>query len=105
MRDYQLISPSLEGILSHHSVIYEGIKRPVEILRAMDGPAKRLTYSERDDLILRDYFHDLHEIFLKKFSSFILDASPIPEETLKLQAMLQEIIKVKTLIARSHVVV
>ena len=104
MRDYQLISPSLEGILSHQSVVYEGVKRPVEILRALDGPAKHLTYTENEQAILKDYFHDIHEIFLKKFSSYILDACPTPDETLKLQAMLQEIIKVKTLISRSHVI-
>ena len=104
MRDYQLISPSLEGILSHHSVVYEGINRPNDILRALDGPAKKTTYTERENKILQEYFHDVHEVFLKKFSHFILDVSPSNDEIIKLQAMFQEIIKVKTLLSRPHVI-
>ncbi len=108
MRDYQLISPSLEGILSHSSVVYEGVHRPVEIMRVLDGPAskgaakkgKGCTEEERN--ILEQYFQDLYGVFLKKFSVFALEAGYVSEETLKLQAMLQEMIKVKRLLAKER---
>ncbi|MES2216144.1 MAG: hypothetical protein V4481_02515 [Patescibacteria group bacterium] len=106
MRDYQLISPSLEGILSHSSVVYEGVNRPVEIMRVLDGPAtkglgkKGKGCSEEERKILEQYFQDLYGVFLKKFSVFALESQFISEETLKLQAMLQEMVNVKRLLAK-----
>ena len=103
MRDYQLISPSLDGILNHYSVVYEGVKRPVEVLRALDGPARRESrepYTEKERKVLEEYFHDIHGIFLKNFSSFIIDTPTDSSDTIKLQALLQELIKVKKLIER-----
>lgn len=105
MRDYQIISPSLEGILSHHSIVYEGINRPVEVLRALDGPAKRLhgqAYTEKEQKILHEYFQDIHGVFMKKFSDFVLDAELNPEYVLKLQALLHELIKIKKLIIQGR---
>jgi hypothetical protein len=105
MRDYQLISPSLEGVLRHDSVVYEGIKRPEELLRIMDGPAtkgpqnpdERHGYSETDQKIIEQYFHDIYGIFMKNLSHFVLDSDIREEEVLKLQAFLQELIKIKKL--------
>ena len=103
MREYQLISPSLEGIISHHSVMYEGIRRPVEVFRALDNPARRDSrepYTEQEQKILSDYFHDIHGVFMKCFSSFVLETCVDSDDTVRLQAMLQELIKVKKLIQR-----
>ncbi len=103
MREYQLISPSLDGILNHYTVVYEGIKRPVEVLRALDGPARREShqpYTDKERQILEEYFHDIQGIFMKKFSTFVLETHVDPDEVLRIQALLQELIKVKKLIIR-----
>ena len=36
LRDYMLVSPSLDGILNHDSIVYEGVKRPNKVMRAFD---------------------------------------------------------------------
>ncbi|MDE1975245.1 MAG: hypothetical protein KGI49_01905 [Patescibacteria group bacterium] len=102
MKDYQIVSPSLEGVLNHESVVYEGIKRPVEILRAMDGPAAdpEAPPEPYKAKVLERYFYDLYGVFMKKLSQFVLDPDPTDQETVKLRAMLQEMIKVKSLIGR-----
>lgn len=101
MIDYAYVSPSLEGVLTHDSLLYEGVRRPLEILRAFDGakdgdPAHRKP--DRDKLLER-YFYDLYGVFMKKLSAFVLEDRVDPSDTVKLQAMLQEMIKIKKLIA------
>lgn len=116
LRDYEIVSPSLEGVLSDSTLTYEGIVRPVELLRVLDGPAskgrgkdKKETDSgayERDAhqaKILEQYFHDLYGVFMKRLSTFILESELITEESIKLQAMLQEIVKVKKLMTKYRV--
>lgn len=109
MRDYQIASPSLEGVLNHSSILYEGIKRPIELLRVLDGPATKSqdkskptmydrVITKEDAMILRDYFHDLYEVFMKKFSNFVIADYSESDENIKLQAMLQEMIRIKRLI-------
>jgi len=114
MRDYQIASPSLEGVLNHSSVMYEGLERPLALLRILDGPAAKgrlselriasglplgHSLSEKEKHILEDYFHDLHSIFMKKLAYFIVESDIASDETVKLQAMLQEMIKVKRLMS------
>ncbi len=98
MRDYQLSSPSLDGILHHDSIVYEGVHRPFELLRVLDGPASRAVYTKDEEKAIQDYFQDLHHLFMKKFSNFVAEADPQPDEGVKLQAMLQEMIKIKKLL-------
>jgi len=111
MRDYQIVSPSLEGVLNHDSLLYDGIKRPLELLRALDGPAAKghakrgsdsggYRYSREDRELLEEYFHDLHGVFLKRLSHFVVGSDSDSDDMIKLQAMLQEIIKIKGLIER-----
>ena len=97
--DYAFVSPSLEGVLSHESLLYEGIRRPTEILRALDGPAAEPGGARKPhhDKLLEQYFYDLYGVFMKKLSAFVLEAAISTSETVKLQAMLQEMIKVKKL--------
>lgn len=101
--DYAFVSPSLEGVLSHESLLYEGIRRPAEVLRALDGPAaesKAGAKKPHHDKLLEQYFYDLYGVFMKKLSAFILEPAVSVHETVQLQAMLQEMIKVKKLITR-----
>lgn len=106
MREYQVISPSLDGILNHSSIVYEGLYRPNEVLKLLDGPSTRgkqrdshkkiVTKQERE--IIQQYFQDLYSIFFKKFSNFTLTTTVSNEEYVMLLAMLQEMIKVKKLL-------
>ena len=101
IRDYQLVSPSLEGVLSASSLTYEGIQRPAEVLRVLDGPAARGSvrkHTEQEQRVLQEYFQDLYGIFMKKFTHFVVQPEAAPTDTIKLQAMLQEMIKIKRLI-------
>ena len=78
LRDYQVVSPSLEGVLSHDSVTYGGVRRPVELLRILDGPASKLVktkaLTDHDRIVLEEYFHDLYGVFMKKLSFFIVES-------------------------------
>ena len=103
-----LTSPSLDGILRHDSIVYEGIVRPVEIGRFMDGPASRgarsskvvstVSYSDHERQVIGDYLQDLHRLFMKKFTQFMIETELKPDEDVKLLALLQEMIKVKKLV-------
>ena len=110
MRDYQIVSPSLEGVLSHDSLLYDGIKRPIEILRILDGPRAKgresearskkragnsTVLSEAEFKMMQEYFFDLYGVFMKRLSHFLVEADISSDDSIKLQAMLQEMIKVK----------
>lgn len=109
MNDYQIVSPSLDGILHHESIVYEGIKRPFEVLRVLDGPSakgkkksdlsKRIAYTEQEYRVIERYIQDLHGLFMKKFSQLMIEPELRSDEALKIQAMLQEMIKIKGLIS------
>ncbi len=99
--NYQILSPSLEGLLSHESIMYAGIKRPAEVLRAMDGPSTKSgpkPCKASDHKVLELYFNDLQAVFMKKFSSFVSNSEIASQDSLQMQAMLQEMIKVKRLL-------
>ena len=115
MRDYQLISPSLDGILRHDSLVYDGISRPAEVTRLLDSPSRRgpkkssqesqngQTLSKSEQLIIEQYFSDLHGVFMKKFSQFVFEPEPRSDDEVKLQAMLQEMIKMKHVMAEYRI--
>lgn len=108
MRDYQLVSPSLDGILRHESISYEGLNRPTELIRAFDNPVRgkvEAKHTQEEQKIIEQYFHDLYGVFIKKLSSFILEYSQQSGEGLKLQAMLQELIKIHRLIGEMHPII
>lgn len=109
LHDYSITSPSLDGILQHESIIYEGIRRPTEIMRAFDRPGSdktdKLGSDKIHDLcdpgnrkILNDYWNDLYGLFMRKLSQFITEAEVKPDEEVKLQAILQELVKVKKML-------
>jgi len=100
-------SPSLDGILCHDSIVYEGIERPTQVIRAFDRPrnesAPESTGPEQRQ-ILQDYFNDLYGLFMRKMGQFIAESEVSPDFELKIQAMLQELIKVKKLLTLEHIV-
>lgn len=99
-KDYSVVSPSLEGVLSHDCVSYEGVRRPAELLRAMDAPSRglRLRPKPGQKEILQSYFYDLYGVFMKRLSHFVLACEAEENETVAIQAMLQELVKVKRLL-------
>ena len=104
LRDYMVVSPSLDGVLRHDSVTYEGLKRPIEVLRVLDGPSVRGASghkkppTEEQLKVLEEYFNDIYGVFMKKLSHFVVAASVKADDVVKLQALFQEMIKIKGLI-------
>lgn len=109
------VSPSLDGILRHDSVSYEGVVRPEEVLRVLDGPASKGQPKEKEGeekredkmskesrVILERYLHDLYGIFMKNMAHFVIGSGADPSETVKLQAMFQEMVKIKGLLTESE---
>ena len=107
MKTYSTISPSLEGILSDDALYFEGARRPPAFFVMRDGLSEEKVKekSEENILIMEKYFNDIHSLFLRKLSNFsnndFTENENKDEESIKLQALLQELIKVKGLIENS----
>jgi len=104
MRTYSIATPSISGVLSHEALSYDGIRRPAELNRFLDGSAAREKGIPGDkpfeEKLMEQYFYDLYSVFMKRLSAFALDSGPAEDETVKLQAMLQEMIKVKRILGK-----
>lgn len=102
MNHYRIVSPSLDGVIRHDVMMYEGINRPAEVMKIFDRPAgKNSEYydtSGPEREILERYFHDVYGIFLKKLSCYVMASESDIEEDAKLMALLQEMIKIKKLL-------
>jgi len=94
MRTYSLISPTLTGVLSDDYLYFEGTERPQEFFMLRDGEEISSDKIAR----LEAYFNDLYNLFLRKLTSFAGGVEVGDDEVLKLQALLQELIKVRQLI-------
>lgn len=101
MRDYTLTSPSLDGILTHADISYGGLKRPVLLNRIFDksyeGENIDLSNSENHKII-ENYFYDIYGLIIKKLSEFVIEYNPEPDRSVKLVALIQELIKVKKIL-------
>jgi hypothetical protein len=94
MKNYSTTMASIDSVLSDDLLYFEGIRRPTRISLIKDSPS-----ISGDNLdILEKYFNDIHNLFLKKLSGFAISERTTDEESLKLQALLQELIKVKSLL-------
>ncbi len=92
-KQYSITSPSLHGVLTDDYLYFEGLRKPRVFFSLRDGvPA------EQDIEVLERYWNDMYNLFLRKLTQFAGTPSIGAEETLKLQAFLQELIKVKGLI-------
>lgn len=96
MKTYNIISPSLVGILSDDYLYFEGVSRPEEIYTIRDYNNEDIFHRNID--VLEKYFNDVYNLFLRKLSAFATFEYMTDEEETKLQALLQELIKVKKLI-------
>ena len=86
--------PSLDGLLSDDALYFEGVSRPAEYYVFRDAPS-----AATDPIVLERYWNDVYNLFLRKLSSYANDADAKDEESVKLQALLQELIKVKALLS------
>lgn len=94
MKIYNTVSPSIEGVISNDLLYFEGVNRPPIIFTIRDQG-----FVSDDNIdILEKYFNDIYNLFLRKLSSFAMFEQTNEEESTKLQALLQELIKVKKLI-------
>jgi hypothetical protein len=88
-----------KGIILEEEPMFEGIVRPQAILVMGENAAK----SPEDVAVLERYFNDIANLFQKKFLVFSSegDTSASGEDSAKLRSLLDEIIKVKTLIVKA----
>lgn len=94
MKTYNITQPSIDGILSDDLLYFEGVNRPSELYTIRDQG-----YVSEDKVdVLEKYFNDLYNLFLRKLSSFAMFEHTNEEEAMKMQALLQELIKVKKII-------
>ena len=94
MKTYSIVSPSLDGVLSEDFIFFEGVRRPSGLFTIRDGGI----VGGEDKVVLERYFNDIYNLFLKKITVFASEGPVDNEESLKLQGLLQELIKVKGLI-------
>lgn len=100
MKSYTLTIPNVHGVLSDDFLFFEGVSKPDNIGIIRDS--KDIT--DDNIVLLERYFNDIYNLFLRKFSSFAMFENVVDEDTIKLQALLQELIKVKNIIVNSKTV-
>lgn len=91
---YKILQPRLDGVLSDDHLYFEGLQRPSALFLIRDAGDSATENIE----ILEKYLADIYNLFLRKLSVFIAEESVTSEESLKLQGLLQELVKVKNLI-------
>src|SRR5689334_9512079 len=89
-----MLAPTLSGVISGDYLYYEGLKVPQSLFILRDGGI----VGTQDVVILERYWNDMYNLFLRKLTQFAGMDPLNDEDTLKLQALLQELIKVKSLI-------
>jgi len=92
-REYRLVSPSLKGLLSDDALYFEGVSRPSAYHALRDAPP-----AGSEAVLLERYWNDIYNLFLRKLATFASGAGAQDGDDLKLQALLQELIKVKGLL-------
>ena len=93
-KSYSIVSPSLDGLLSDDALYFEGVSRPSAYYALRDAPP-----SGGDAVLLERYWNDVYNLFLRKLASFASGVGAAHEDSVKLQALLQELIKVRGLLA------
>lgn len=84
----------IHSVLTDNELSFEGIRRPALVFSVAEG----LPTSREHIAILERYFTDIHNLFEKKMIAFTEGKTVMSQDTVKLQALLQEMIKVKGLI-------
>ncbi len=101
MKTYSLTT-TLTGVLSDDYLYFEGTARPQVVRLLFDNeerPSENLSKEMR--LELEGYWNDVYNLFLRKLTYCASSAELKDEEAVKLQALLQELIKVRKLIVNA----
>lgn len=93
MKEYSITSPLINGILSDDYLYFEGLRKPQAFFALQDK-----TVEGDDIVVLERYWNDMYNLFLRKLTQFASSDPMNDEGSLKLQALLQELIKIKGLI-------
>ncbi len=93
----------MTDILLHEELVFEGLRRPTSVrLFYESDETSSYDRSDKDEAaILERYFSDIQNLFLKKFALFAGTDVTSEQETHKLRSLLEEMIKVKSLMERS----
>ncbi len=87
--------------MSDDYLYFEGYARPASLFTLHDKSKDEKISKKEDIVILDKYFNDLYNLFLRKLTTFAGNNPTSDEESVKLQALLQELIKVRNLIENS----
>ena len=102
-----MATPSLDGILSHSSIAYEGIVRPEKIIRLFDkahvSSDDSVPHTEEVQII-KEYVADVYSLFMRTLSQYMAEHDSVPDKEVKLAALLQEIIKMKRIMRDHHII-
>jgi hypothetical protein len=90
-----------DTFISHDETIFEGLTRPVSMLLFREDGAVDYAKDGNDGAILERYFSDIQNLFLKKFALFAGDDQVSEQESHKLRSLLEEMIKVKSLMGKT----
>src|SRR4051812_5417782 len=93
MKTYTLTT-TLSGVLTDDYLYFEGVFRPQAFYMLKDEP---IQVPKEKIVELERYFNDLYNLFLRKLTVFASSTLTYDEE-IKLQALLQELIKIRHLI-------
>ncbi len=93
MQNYTIKQPQISGILSDDYLYFEGVSRPLQIFTVYDTEI-----NEHSREVLEKYFNDIYNLFLRKMSIFSSFEHSTDEEMIKIQALLQELVKVKKIL-------
>lgn len=93
MENYTIRQPQINGILSDDYLHFEGIFRPTQVFMIRDT---EIDGNSRE--VMEKYFNDIYNLFLRKISIFSSFEHSSDEEMIKIQALLQELVKVKKIL-------
>lgn len=93
MNEYTISLPSIQGIISDDYLYFEGVRTPPKLSVLRDKVLKN-----EDVITLERYWGDIYNLFLRKLTLFASSGPCSDEDIVKLQALLQELIKIKSLI-------
>lgn len=93
MENYTIKQPLINGILSDDYLHFEGVYRPTQVFMIRDAEI-----DENSREVLEKYFNDIYNLFLRKISIFSSFEHSTDEEMIKIQALLQELVKVKKIL-------
>ncbi|MEI6057978.1 MAG: hypothetical protein WCQ60_03355 [bacterium] len=85
-------------LTSHDETVFEGLLRPASLLFFRDNTVDY--HHDNEGAILERYFSDIQNLFLKKFGLFASSDQITEQESYKLRSLLEEMIKVKSLMKK-----